>query len=128
MTHVMLGAILGPLLLVLGLSFLFYAKAWMELFKDLSKSHFHRLPIALGEFILGMFVLLNYRSWEVSVWLIITLIGWGMILESVFYLLAPGDSVKKLYKWFAKKPLFQVGGLIALALGALLTLKVFELF
>lgn len=125
MTHVFLAAILGPLYFVLGLSFLVYSKAWMKLFKDLSKNHFHRLPIALAEFILAMVILLTHNAWEPTPWILITLTGWGMLLESVFYLLAPGDTMKTVYKWFANDTFFQVGGVICALIGGYLSWVVF---
>lgn len=125
MTYILLGAILGPFYFVLGLSFLVYAKTWTELVKDWSKNHSHLLTMALVQFIFGMVILLYHNKWEWSPWLIITLSGWLMVIESVFYLLAPGEVIKNTLKSINKVAFFQVSGVVMLLLGAALSFLVF---
>lgn len=125
MAHIFLSAILGPLYFLVGLSFIIYASVWMKLTKDFNKNHFHLLPIALGQFIIGMFIVLSHNAWEWSPWLIVTLTGWAMVLESVFYLLAPGDMIKSVLKAISNERFFQISGGTFLVLGLYLSYVVF---
>ncbi len=114
-----LAAILGPMLVVLGLSVLCYRKAWAKIVADFKKNHYTMIPLAIVSLLLGLFVVNVYNVWEWDVFLIITLLGWIMILKSAFYFLAPSNWIKAWMNLANPKYLW-LGGLIDTVLGLVL--------
>jgi len=58
----------------------------------------------------------NVWTWDLKT-LLVTLIGWDMILESVLYLLLPGGFIKWVLKIGKNTAVLVIGGLIGLAIG-----------
>ena len=113
-----LGAIVGPFLLVMGLSMLLYAKVWVKLMKDMEKSHTTMvLGMALA-LLVGLVIIQMHNIWEMSIWVVITIFGWAAFLKGVFYFLAPGDWIKGAIKTFATVNWMYIAGLIYGILGA----------
>ncbi|MFA5947613.1 MAG: hypothetical protein WC806_01395 [Candidatus Gracilibacteria bacterium] len=114
------GAIIGPMYLILGLSVLFYAGAWLKIIQRWRKDHYQILPIAIFGLIGGLIMVNLFNVWAWNIWLIITLTGWSMILKSVYYLLGPNDLIVATLKLAENKVMICLGGLISIALGAVL--------
>lgn len=113
-----LGAIIGPFLLVMGLSLLMYAKVWVKLTKNMEKEH---TAIVLGmafSMLVGLAFIQMHNVWEWSIWVVITIFGWMAFLKGLFYFLAPGVMIQKSIKILACKNLFYFSGLVFAVLGA----------
>lgn len=112
-----LGSIVGPYLLIMGLSLLLYAKVWIKIIKDMEKNHtviFVGMALAL---LVGLAFIQMHNIWEWSIWVVITLFGWIAFLKGLFYFLAPGDWIKKMVKICANTNFLYAGGLIIAILG-----------
>jgi len=117
----MLAKIFGPLYLVAGLSFLLYAKPWTEVMKKWRKDHLALIPFAFMGLLFGLVVVNIHNVWEWTPNLLITLIGWIMILKGAFFLLMPGKCTKqKLEMMEGNVALMYVSGVFAAALGLVL--------
>jgi len=120
-----LGAIVGPYLLVMGLSLLLYAKVWMKLMKDIEKNHTAMvLGMALA-LLVGLTIIQMHNIWEMSIWVVITVFGWCAFLKGIFYFLAPGDWIKGAIKIFANTGLVYVFGLILGILGGYMSYLIY---
>lgn len=120
-----LAAVIGPMLLVLGLSILFYADVWQKIANEFVKDHFSMLGMMVFNLVFGLVVINMHNVWEWSPYVIITLVGWGAFLKSVFYFLVPGDHLKTMMKAVNCKCYFQTTGAVFGALGAWLSYLVY---
>ena len=82
-----LASVIGPFYLIVGLSMLLHIKSWQKVIKMHRESHFSLVLLFLIEATLGLTIISLYNTWDLSVWLIVTLTGWGMLLEGGAYLL-----------------------------------------
>jgi len=86
-----LAAIIGPLLLVLGLSVLLYSDTWQKLVSEWEKNHFPIMTMMIFNLVFGLAVINMHNIWEWSPYVIITVVGWSAFLKGTFYFLLPGD-------------------------------------
>ena len=112
---------LAIFLIILGVSYLYQCKRWMQ-FLEQAIQHPHRVfPVALAMLAAGTFIATAYNDWS-STWpIFITVLGWLMALEGALILIVPG-CLKLLQKipdrllgWYLRG-----GGLLLIILGALL--------
>ena len=97
-SSLVLAAIIGPLYLVLGLSILLYAKQWKKIVSEFSKNHFVMMANMFMALIFGLIIVNMHNVWEWNLFIVITLTGWGALLKSVFYFLAPSAWIKGILK------------------------------
>ncbi|MBL4693884.1 hypothetical protein JKY72_00760 [Candidatus Gracilibacteria bacterium] len=117
----MIGNVMGPVLLVFGLSMLFYGKQWMQIMSKWQKDHSILIPQMFMELILGLLIVGMYNDWTWNMWIIVTIVGWGMILESVAYFLLPASMLKSMFDMRGKMGLVYFVALLTTAAGAVLT-------
>jgi len=113
--------IIGPICLVMSLSTLLYVKVWQKVIDGWLKNHYYLLPIIYMELIFGVLIIRFHNIW---IWdlktLLITIIGWDMIIESALYFLLPGGFIKGILKIGKNTGVIVIGGLIGLAIGGYL--------
>lgn len=114
------AAIAGPGYLLVGLSMLFYAKAWQKLQNQWEKDHLQLFPQMFFTFIIGMIIVRMYNVWEWNVWLLVTLTGWSATLKGVIYFLLPGSTIKSLLSIGQNLNLIYLGGIVCTVVGAVL--------
>jgi hypothetical protein len=121
----LLGAIIGPYFLVMGLSLLLYAKVWLKLMKDIEKNH---TSVVIGMalvLLLGLAIIQMHNVWEMNIWVVITAFGWIAFFKGVFYFLTPGSWIKKIIKTFASIELLYCCGLTMTIIGAWMSYLVY---
>lgn len=112
--------IMGPVLLVMGISMLLNADHWKKAAEKWGKDPYSLMPWMFLELILSIVVIRMHNTWALNVWLIITLTGWGMFFESLSLFLFPGLA-KNMVGYF-KNPLWMyIGGVVIVAAGGALT-------
>ncbi|MBI4994684.1 hypothetical protein HZC21_03505 [Candidatus Peregrinibacteria bacterium] len=116
-----LALYMGPVYLMLGLSILLYAKAWSHLFGKWAEDHFGLFTLMLLEGILGVYLINAYNVWEWNVWLLVTLTGWWLAVESVFYFIIPGNPIKVVLGWAKQMWVVYLMGVVSVVVGAVLT-------
>jgi len=80
------------------------------------------------ELILGLLIVTSYNVWEVSYRLIITLIGWGAIVEGIMLIAFPKTWLAKVVNWSTRGSLFMIWALVGLILGAYLLVQTGSMF
>jgi hypothetical protein len=123
--QMLLGAIIGPMYLVLGLSILIYSGVWKKIAEDWSKNHLSMLALQFFNLVFGLLIINLHNVWEWSPYVIITITGWGAFLKAVFYFLTPGAQIKAMIKMMNCKCYYQVSGAIISLLGAWLSYLVY---
>jgi|GEM_PF-266415 len=111
-------SILGPICLIFSLSTLIYVKVWQKVLDSWLKNHLLLLPLMYMELIFGVLIVYFHNVW---VWdlktLIVTILGWDMVLESSLYFLFPGSFIKWALKIGKTTAVLVIGGLIGTAIG-----------
>jgi uncharacterized protein YjeT (DUF2065 family) len=123
--QIFLGAIIGPMFLVMGLSILMYPSTWVKLVKEWTSNHFHMFSLMLFSIVFGLVIINSYNIWEWSPWVIITLSGWIALIKGIVYFLLPGNSFKNMLTTFNRKELYLVDGVILTGLGGWLSYLVY---
>jgi uncharacterized protein YjeT (DUF2065 family) len=120
--EVVLACIVGPILLVYGLSILIYAKQWKKVAAWMEKDHFGMLPMAFLCLAFGLILVNAYNIWDGNVFLLITLTGWALILKSVFFFLAPASWIRAVLqlKILIHPWIYRVAGAVLAVMGAAL--------
>ncbi len=115
-----IAEIAGPVMLLMGLSILLHAKAWQRLFDKWVKDHLSLFPMMLLSTLLGLMVISMYNVWEFNVWLLVTLLGWGMFVKGVVFFLIPGSALKGVVGFGKNLGALYFGGLVHTVVGAVL--------
>jgi len=113
----LLGKVVAIYLIVIGISLLARQGMWMHVVKKFMKSSTLITVVAMAELILGLLIVISHNIWVQSWVVVVTLIGWIMVIEGAAYLLLPQDSMKGLIRSFNKPMWYRVCGIVSLALG-----------
>jgi hypothetical protein len=117
---VQIAKIAAPVYLTIGLSVLLYAKAWNTLLDKWRKDHLSLFPLMVLYPVLGLIIINMYNVWEWNVWLLVTLIGWILLVKGVLYFILPGSVIKSMMNMKKNPALIYLGGIAALVMGAVL--------
>lgn len=120
-----LAAIMGPLFLMLGLSYLIYAKVWQKVYDKWQRDHLLLVPLMALLAIVGLYVVRTYNVWEWNIWLIVTITGWLLFVKALIYFLLPGVVLKPLIGLGKNLGLVYLGGIVCVVVGAVLTYYVY---
>ncbi len=120
-----LAAVVGPVLLVTGLSLLLYANQYVKLLKKWKDDHFVLVWAAFFSLVLGLIIVQMHNVWEANLWVVITIIGWLAIIKGLFYFLAPESCIKGFIKYFENSGWFYFSGLVCGILGAVMSYYVY---
>ncbi|MDH3561590.1 MAG: hypothetical protein OEN52_11625 [Gammaproteobacteria bacterium] len=113
--------VIAWLVLLLGLSYMTQATHWAELAKDALRYPHHYFPMVLMILVLGLTVVTLHNVWVADWPVVITVVGWIMVLKSIAYLLLPqvmtvfvSWSLASLTAWI------RIAGLVLATLGGAL--------
>lgn len=120
-----IAAIAGPLYLMLGLSLWFYPEPWKKVMTKLKKDHHSLMPSMLLFGTLGILIVRMYNVWDTTVWVLVTLTGWALILKSVGYFLLPGKTIQSLMEMGENKNIMIFDALVTVVVGVVLTYYVY---
>ena len=117
----MLAAILGPIYVIMGLAILIYPTTFAKLMKGYADNHFNLFALMIFNLFLGMVIVHMYNSWELNVYILVTISGWGALLKGALYMLLPGSTTKAMMKSVANSGMMVFSGLVVLVMGGLLS-------
>jgi len=122
-TTLLLAKLIGPILLLLGLSFLMNKNFHMEWFKRLEKDGTWMFFWAIIETSAGLALVLHHNVWGSLPEVLVTLMGWGMLLEGAPVLLGGRKYVQMIMGLFHKSVagMLNLSILLGLAAGGYLT-------
>jgi uncharacterized protein YjeT (DUF2065 family) len=105
--------------LVTGLSHIFAPRAWVRFFIILRrKGEVGSLLNALVHFPLGAFIVAFHNVWH-GLPMIVTIIGWGLVLKSTIYFVFPRHGMRMLATVSMERTWqFVVAGIFSVALAA----------
>ncbi len=107
--------------LVTGISHIVQPRVWAKLFIDMhNKGEVGSFLNAFLHFPLGVVIVSFHNVWS-GLPVVLTLMGWGLVLKSVIYLVFPAFGVKALARVSLERSWeFTVAGLFSIGLSGLL--------
>lgn len=117
---ILLSKVFGLYMLIAGAGVLWRQRFFMPVLGAFAEDRLVRVVIGALELMAGLFLVNLHTVWGTWPEIIVTLFGWTMFLEGVYYLLASDNSVDKLVRAFNNKTWFRWSALAAIVLGAYL--------
>jgi hypothetical protein len=107
--------------LIVGISHIVQPRVWVRFFMDLhSKGEVGSFLNALLHFPLGVLIVSFHNVWH-GLPIVLTLMGWGLVLKSFIYFVLPRQGVKMLARITVEKSWeFVVAGGFSIAISGLL--------
>lgn len=110
----MLASIFGPLLMILGIWMLFYHENMAKVCTSCKNTPAVHHTWGTINILLGLTIINSYNMWAWNLPLLVTLLGWFMLLRGVLALFMP----HMLMKWSSKEPGWcKIQGVIPLVWG-----------
>lgn len=79
-----------------------------------------RVVVGAAELVGGLFLVNTHNVWGSAPEIVVTVFGWLLLLEGLFYMVASDSMIEKMIKMFTRKEWFMWGGIFAFVLGAYL--------
>ena len=119
-TSIFLAQLIGVFSLVMGFSMLVKRKMLISIFHELSDSR--ALSYILGTliFLLGLLVILNHNVWVLNPRIIITIIGWVILIEGGSYLFVSKEAFRKYLAFLDNRKIYYIIAIGYLILGSYL--------
>ncbi len=79
-------------------------------------------------FVIGLLLVVSHNVWIAGWPVVVTILAWLVLIESLVYLLLPFETLGRLMRWFNREAWFTIGGVTAVLLGVFLAGKGFQIF
>ncbi len=122
-----LARVLGLSLIALGLIIAFRRHYYIAVYPALVTERMTRMVFATFALIGGLLLALHDPLWQTLPAIVISLVGWMAAAEALAYLALPDDQLAKLIATFNKPIAYVLGGVLAVIIGAYLTVIGFGL-
>jgi|AntDeeMinimDraft_6_1070357.scaffolds.fasta_scaffold00890_2 hypothetical protein len=119
---VILAQYLGLIYVVVSLASLLKPEKLQTFLRSLRRSQAGFFGVGVLLFAFGLLITMLHSDWESFAGIIIGVIGWGAVLESLFYLFLPHRSLAALYAELDSKTVVTASGIVGLGLGISLLL------
>ncbi len=116
----LLAQFIGPVMIIGGLSMLANRQFYVDLGKRIHKSPVAVMFMSYIELILGIGIVLHHTTWATAPEVIVSIVGWGAILEAIL-LLFMTKNYEKLIVRFTKPAVLPYAAIAALILGVYMT-------
>ena len=123
-TTLLVSQLVGPILVVMGLGFLFNLKFFLGVYKDFGKSSMMTLVLGMMTMLVGLLIVMRHNLWSTPAEIIVSIFGWGALVKGVAFLVAP-KLIAKLTNAIANKSLMVVAIVVVLAVGGYLSWVVY---
>ena len=122
-----LAQLIGAFSIIMGLSMLARRKMLTSIFHELSQNRALSYILGVLIFLIGLLLVLSHNIWQGLLQTIITLLGWGVVLEGVFFLFVSEQTLKKYLVMPNRKEVYYLIAAVYLALGLYLSYSGFTL-
>jgi len=113
-----LAGIFGPTLVILGLWKLIYSDTFMKVLNSVKASHGLLYYSSAAYIWVGLTVISQYNMWDMTAFVLVTILGWFMVARGILGLFAP----QMLLDMYFKRPgCAKFCGVLSLAWGVLLS-------
>ncbi len=119
-TSIFLARLLGPLFLLPGIGILINPRVFRALATEVVRSVTLIYLFGLVDFAGGLAIVLNHNVWEASWRLLVTLIGWALLIRGAVRIAVPDTIMGHAARYVANKQIYPVTGAAAVILGLVL--------
>jgi uncharacterized membrane protein len=122
-SSILLARLIGPYIIVIGVSLIFNQKIFRKIMEDFPKNPSLVFITGILTFVAGLATVLFHNIWVADWRVIITIFGWLALIKGLLLVLLPGTLLKttKLYSDNLKLVLVPWG--IMILIGIFLTIK-----
>ncbi|MBX3521505.1 MAG: hypothetical protein KF835_15960 [Xanthobacteraceae bacterium] len=96
MLTLLLAKVFGVALIAVSIALLAKREFFEKITRDFLKQDLLRLVVSFSEMLAGLFIVLGHNRWEPLPAALITLLGWGFVVEGGSYLLLPRDWTERI--------------------------------
>jgi hypothetical protein len=118
-SSIIIAHILGIIFVVLGVSLFTNKKAVLALLEETTKNGAIMWTFGFLSLTMGAIVITFMDSWNSNVEILITILGWLMLLKGIALLILP-SAVTSIYKNFKSGGVLIFGGVVVLIIGLVL--------
>ena len=119
----LLARLMGPYIIVIGISLIFNQKVFRQIMEDLPKNPSLVFVTGLLTFVAGLATVLFHNIWVADWRAIITIFGWIILIKGVLLVILPGTLVKVTKIYSNNFKLVLVPWTIMILIGIFLTIK-----
>ncbi|MCC7356387.1 MAG: hypothetical protein IT410_02115 [Candidatus Doudnabacteria bacterium] len=119
-TTTFLAQLWGPAILAVGLGVFVSRKNYIKIYRDLQKETLAILLFGMVGIIAGLAQIHFHNVWGSLSQIIISFLGWALLLKGLMLAIAPG-IVDKIGDWQADSKLIPIAGVLMLIVGAYLS-------
>jgi len=119
---VILAQFFGVMYFVVSFAALVRYEKVHAMLKRLRKSNSAFFTLGTVILALGLLIIMLHDDWQTTPGVIVGIIGWGAILESLLYLFLPRRSLTALITHFDSRTAIAIGSIIGMAIGLVLLL------
>ncbi|MDD5213850.1 MAG: hypothetical protein PHG82_05480 [Candidatus Gracilibacteria bacterium] len=120
---ILIGSLLGPLVLVIGISLVFNTQLYLKMIKDFIKEPVALFVSAMRGFVIGLVMIQNNNIWSMTWEMIITILGWAILIKSTLLLLIPNFFYNFAQKCKFPKEMLKIVGIIYALFGIIIIYK-----
>ena len=120
-TSLYLAKLIGPTLIVIGIGMLINRDGYRDMAREFLGSRALIYLAGLFAFVPGLAVVLAHNVWAADWRVIITILGWLALIGGTFRILFPQEVTRIGTRVIANPSTMLIGGVVTLALGALLS-------
>ncbi len=124
---IFLSQAIGIYLVLIGLICITRRKMMMAAVADMINNRALIYIVGILELLAGIGLVLVHNVWVWNASVIVTIVGWVMLVEAIAYLILPYRMVSKIFRRFNTKSWYVGGGLVSVVLGAYLAATSFGL-
>lgn len=117
---VYLAKVIGLALILVGGAILLRTGYFIDTVSAFARERLTRFLVSVIGLIAGLALVVGHNVWNPPAAAIITLLGWMAVVESLSYLLLPDTQIAQMLKTMNRPPVYYMGGLLAILVGAYL--------
>lgn len=118
---VFLAQLMGVFSLIIGLSMLVRSKLMMQMLEDFFDSRALVYILGVLEVLGGLMLVLSHNVWDNMLAAFVTTLGWLILIEGIFYLVASRRIIENVYGVLRSSRAYYLILLVYLGIGAYLT-------
>lgn len=115
-----LAQLWGPILIAIGIGFFVSRSYYVRVYRDLEKAPFAVLFFGMAAMAAGIAHVLYHNVWGSPVEIVVSLLGWGLLLKGIICVVAP-KLADRSADWALDVRVVPAAGAIAFLIGAYLT-------
>lgn len=123
----LLAQFLGLFSVILALSMLAQRKMVVHIMKDVLKNRSTTYLIGMLEVVGGLLLVLNHAVWDSALTTAVSVLGWLLLIEGVFYLFTTQKLIKSIIKMLDNYKAYYISSLLYFIFGVYLVYAGFSL-